>query len=120
MENTVELTPDMLVVTPIGLTKIAALKETVRVPKAHVVGASIDAGILKEKKGLRMPDTAIPGYWAGTFRKAGEETLFNIKQTSTPVVIQLKASRYTRLVIGVAQPRELVDQINNWVATKKD
>ncbi|WP_459524146.1 hypothetical protein [Leuconostoc lactis] len=41
MENTVELTPDMLVVTPIGLTKIAALKETVRVPKAHVVGASM-------------------------------------------------------------------------------
>jgi len=116
MENTVELTADMLVVTPVGITKIAALKEAVRVPKAHVVGASIDAGILKEKKGLRMPGTAIPGYWAGTFRKTGEETFFNIKQTSEPVVIQLKDERYTRLVIGVAQPRELVNQINNWVA----
>lgn len=97
MENTVELTADMLVVTPVGITKIAA-------------------GILKEKKGLRMPGTAIPGYWAGTFRKTGEETFFNIKQTSEPVVIQLKDERYTRLVIGVAQPRELVNQINNWVA----
>ncbi|MGX7042126.1 hypothetical protein [Leuconostoc holzapfelii] len=118
MENTVELTSDQLVVTPIGMTKIAALKEAVRVPKAHVVGASIDAGILKESKGLRMPGTAIPGYWAGTFRKAGEETFFNIKQTSEPVVIQLKDARYTRIVIGVAQPRELVDQINNWIATR--
>lgn len=116
MENTVELTADMLVVTPVGITKIAALKEAVRVPRAHVVGASIDAGILKEKKGLRMPGTAIPGYWAGTFHKTGEETFFNIKQTSESVVIQLKDERYTRLVIGVAQPRELVNQINNWVA----
>lgn len=39
MENTVELTADMLVVTPVGITKIAALKEAVRVPRAHVVGA---------------------------------------------------------------------------------
>lgn len=119
MENTVELTTETLIVTPVGMTKIAALKDAVRVPKAHVVGATIDAGILNESKGLRMPGTVIPGYWAGTFRKAGEATFFNIKQASEPVVIQLKDDNYARLVIGVAAPREIVNRINNWVTMDK-
>lgn len=115
MENTISMQDNTLVVTPVGLTKIAALKEKISVPLDHVVGASIDSGILNDSKGLKMPGTAVPGYWAGTFRKDGEVTFFNIKKSSLPVVIQLRDETYNRLVIGVAEPREVVQAINNLV-----
>ena len=113
MENVVNIQNEQLVIEPVGLIKIAALKERIVIPLTHVVGASIATGIINESKGFRMPGTAIPGYWAGTFRKNDEMTFFNIKHTSLPVVIQLKDEKYTRLVLGVDKPRELVTLINN-------
>ncbi|MEX0380296.1 hypothetical protein AB3K25_07290 [Leuconostoc sp. MS02] len=115
MENIINVQDNTLVVTPAGLTKIAALKEKISIPLSHIVGASIDTGILNDSKGFRSPGTAIPGYWAGTFRKDGDITFFNIKQSSLPVVIQLKDEHYNRLVIGVSEPREVVQTINNLV-----
>ncbi|MGO2722681.1 MAG: PH domain-containing protein [Lactobacillus sp.] len=113
MENKVTLTADKLVVIPQGLTKITALKTKIAVPLAHVLGASIDNGILKESKGLRLPGTAVPGYWTGSFFKDGEESFFNVKMSDQAVVIQLKDEKYTRLILGVANPTELVNAINN-------
>lgn len=77
MENTVELTADMLVVTPVGITKIAALKEAVRVPKAHVVGASIDAGI---RKGYVCPGQLFRAIGRGLFVKQAKRRFLTLNK----------------------------------------
>ena len=70
-------------------------------------------------QGFQNPGTAIPGiYYAGTFYLGGDKTFFNIKRTSKPVVIQLHDEDYDRIVIGVENPRHLVDQINNSIKHK--
>ncbi|CAH0416184.1 hypothetical protein KAR50_05580 [Periweissella fabaria] len=115
MENVVKIENQTLIVIPQGVNKLAALKDKLEFPLAQVVGASIDAGILHESKGLRAPGTALPGYWAGTFHKDGEKTFFNVKSSSQPVVIQLKNAEFARLVLGVDQPVELVRVINNHI-----
>lgn len=113
MENQVKFTAQALVVTPRGLDKLWSLKRALTIPLTHLVGATIDPGILQDFKGIRAPGAAILGqYYAGTFYLAGEKTFFNVKRGSQPVVIQLKDDDYARLVLGVANPREFVDQVN--------
>lgn len=113
MLNIVKIENHTLLVVPQGINKIAALKNKIEVPMKHVVGASIDTGILNESKGLRAPGTSLPGYWSGSFKKDGEESFFNIRRENKPVVIQLKNEKYTRLILGVDDPENVVDLINN-------
>lgn len=42
-----------------------------------------------------------------------KKAFFNIKRENKPVVIQLKNEKYTRLVLGVDKPEDIVDLINN-------
>ena len=90
MENVVNIQNEQLVIEPVGLTKIAALKERIVIPLTHVVGASIDTGIINESKGFRMPGTAIPGYWAGTFRKNDEMTFLTLNTRAYQLLFNLK------------------------------
>ncbi|MFT8936741.1 MAG: PH domain-containing protein [Liquorilactobacillus sp.] len=113
MLNIVKIQNHKLLVAPQDINKIAALKNKIEIPMQHVLGASIDTGILNDSKGLRAPGTSLPGYWAGSFKKDGEESFFNIKRENKPVVIQLKNEKYTRLVLGVDKPEDIVDLINN-------
>lgn len=61
----------------------------------------------------RVLGTSLPGYWSGSFKKDGEESFFNIRRENKPVVIQLKNEKYTRLILGVDDPENVVDLINN-------
>lgn len=113
MLNKVTIKNHPLLVVPEGINKLAALKNKIEVPIQNVVGASIDTGILNDSKGLRAPETFLPEYWTGSFKKDGEESFFNIKRENKPVVIQLKNEKYTRLILGVNNPEDVVDLINN-------
>lgn len=113
MLNKVTIENNQLLVVPQGINKLASLKNKIEVPMKNVVGASIDSGILNDSKGLRAPGTSLPGYWAGSFKKDGEESFYNITREYTPVVVQLKNEKYTRLVLGVNDPEQIVDLINN-------
>ncbi|KRL05117.1 hypothetical protein [Liquorilactobacillus oeni] len=113
MENKVQITAEKLIVVPQGINKLASLKRRLEFALINVMGASIDEGILNERKGIKAPGTAMPGYWSGTFTKNGEKTFFNIKRPNKPVVVQLKNESYSRLVLGVQNPSKLVDDINN-------
>ncbi|EJE99341.1 hypothetical protein [Liquorilactobacillus mali] len=113
MQNKVEIKNNKLLVIPQGINKLASLKERIEVSLQNVVGASIDTGILNESKGIKFPGTTLPGYWSGSFKKIGKESFFNIKRGNKPVVIQLKNEKYTRLILGVDNPENVVDLINN-------
>lgn len=68
MYNQITITPTELIVSPAGLDRLWALKGAIRVPWRHVTGIFRDQGAFEERKGLRLPGTAIPGlYYAGSF-----------------------------------------------------
>lgn len=109
MLNLIQIATDTLIVTPTGLTKIAALKQAIKVPLNHVRSISMgDPDILNEAKGLRAPGTRIPGYWAGDFVKNNQVTFFNAKQATTLNVIELEHERYQRLVLSVDDAENVI------------
>ncbi|MBW1605366.1 hypothetical protein [Lactobacillus sp. Sy-1] len=116
MENKVKINSKNLVVIPQGIDKLLSLKKSLTFQLNNVLGATIDNEILNESKGIKDGGTNISGYYAGTFIKSNRKSFFNVKKSSTAVVIELTNENYNQLVIGVDNPRELVDQINNLVA----
>ena len=113
--NTVRIEGDRLVVEPRGLDRLWALRRRIEVPLAHVAGATYDPGAHREPKGLRI-GTRLPGKTAGTFRRGGEKTFYNLGRSEQTVVIELRDEDYTRLVVDVEEPRALVSRINQVVA----
>ena len=109
----VRITGDRLVVELQGLHKLWALKSRIDVPLAHVRGATVDPGIVREPKGIRAPGLHIPGAAAiGTFRRDGEKHFWDVRGGSHAVVVQLDDESYDRLVVEVADPHAVVDEIN--------
>lgn len=113
MKNKVDIQGDKLIVAPQGLHKIWALKGQITLPLSHVRGATLDNGMLLEKRGIRLGGTAIGGYYAGTFVKAGEKVFYNANLKDQVVVITLRDEDYAYMVLGVENPRKLVDEINS-------
>ena len=110
--NTVTLTPTELIVEPQGLDKLWSLTSRIEVTLAHVRGATIDPGAVREPKGTRGPGLGLPGRWSGTFHRDGEKTFYNVRAGDEAVVIELSDEEYARFVLSVDRPRELVDAIN--------
>lgn len=109
----VTIQDDQLVVELQGLHRLWAFRREVRVPLAHVRGATADPGIVHEPKGVRAPGLHVPGAAViGTFRRDGETHFWDVRTGSQAVVIELAEERYTRLVVDVEQPRAVVDLIH--------
>ena len=107
---------DRLVMELQGLHKLWALKSRIDVPLAHVRGATVDPGIVREPKGLRAPGLHVPGAAViGTFRRDGEKHFWDVTGRAHPVVVQLVDEDYDRLIVEVADPHAVVDQVNRAV-----
>ncbi|WP_338379913.1 hypothetical protein [Fructobacillus cardui] len=113
MGNRVYIQQNQLVVEPVGLNKLTTLKTHLIFPITHVPGASLDSGILADPKGLRVGGTHTANYWGGSFHQNNETTFYNVKANEIHVVIQLQNEKYDRLVLGVKNPKQLVQSINN-------
>ena len=108
----IDIEGDTLVVNVEGFDKLLALKSRLDIPLANVRGASLDPGIVVERKGLRGPGTNVPGVIvAGTFHAEGERVFWDVRDAAKAVVIELTDERYSRLVIQVDDPRETVERI---------
>ncbi|MFF0526837.1 hypothetical protein ACFYT3_00485 [Nocardia amikacinitolerans] len=95
-----------------GLDKLWALKSSLVIPLANVRGATLDPGIIKERKGIRAPGTHVPGVvTAGTFHIDGERVFWDVRDPDKAVVIELADERYARLVVQVDNPAEVVGMI---------
>ncbi|WP_280302396.1 hypothetical protein [Nocardia neocaledoniensis] len=98
-----------LVVRIEGLDKLWALKSRLVIPLTNVRGATVDPGIVKERKGIRAPGTHLPGViTAGTFHIDGEQVFWDLRDPEKAVVVELADERYARLVIEVDNPAEVV------------
>lgn len=117
MENKILINKNYLTVIPNGIYKLLSFKVKLKIPFNHIDGATLDKNILKSNSlGFRF-GTFLPGFYrAGTFYYLNHEKLFfNVKNSSNPVVIQLHEEPFNRLVIGVDNPREVVQKINNHI-----
>lgn len=104
---------DLLTVEIQGLHQLCAFKRRMRVPLAHVRGATADPGIVTEPKGLRAPGLHVPGAAViGTFHRDGEKHFWDVRSGAHAVVIELTGETYDRLVVEVDDPRSTVDTIN--------
>lgn len=109
-----ELTEKELIVH-LGLWEaIAACRRSIRVPLAHVRGATDDEGYSWSDMGIRAPGTHLPGVIvAGTFFKKGDKQFVFVGRKTHPVVIELADERWTRMVVGVQDARATAALINS-------
>lgn len=105
--NRVRIDGHELVVEPVGLDKIWSFEREIRIPLAHVRGATVDPGAEAEPKGIRAPGLSLPGKHAGTFYRDGERTFWNTSASGSNLVIQLADEHFDRLVLTVDDPRAL-------------
>ncbi|MEO3779223.1 hypothetical protein ABGB16_20730 [Micromonospora sp. B11E3] len=105
---------DTLVIEIEGLDKLWALKSRLEIPLPNVRGATADAGVTREPKGIRAPGAHLPGViTAGTFHIDGERIFWDVRDPAKAVVIELRDERYARLIVQVADPRATVDLVEH-------
>ncbi len=112
--NTVVITEDSLLVQPHGSSRLRAPRRELQIPLSEVLGAVINPSILNEPKGIRGPGIAFFGRYSGTYVRAGERSFWNVRPGSGDdiVVITLRGDHFTRLVLSVDDPGQLVRDIN--------
>lgn len=96
-----------------GLHQLWGFTRRIRVPLAHVRGATADPGVVDEPKGLRAPGLHVPGLaTVGTFHRDGERHFWDVRHGARAIVIELDREAYDRLILEVHHPRDVVDAIN--------
>ena len=118
--NTVTLEPagepTHRVVEPRGMDTVWAFRNELRIPLGHVRGATYDAGLKREPKGLRGPGLGLPNKLAGTFHTDGTKQFWNIAGFENVLVITLEDEEFTALYLSVVDPEGLARAINAAVA----
>ena len=110
--TTVQITGDQLVVTMRGLDRFWSLRRQITVPLGHVRGATADPGMGRESAGVRSPGTYVPRViTAGTYRRDGERSFWNLRAYQEAVVIELTGEPLARLVLGVDDARATADRV---------
>jgi hypothetical protein len=114
-----ELTGRELIVHLRWWESLLALRPSVRVPLAHVRGATEDNGFRGLALGLRIPGTHVPGVIsAGTFLRDGDKQFVFIRPRLQTVVIEMTDDAWTRLIIGVRDARAEAARINAAISAR--
>lgn len=96
--------------------RLATWCGTIRVPLAHVRGATEDNGI-RNDLGMKTVGLAIPGLiHLGRFRKQGDKQFVSARPRQHLVVVELEHETWARLIIGVADARAAAQAINAAIA----
>lgn len=91
-----------------GLHKLWAFKSQITIPADHIVSVRPNKEPLSMWKGLRL-GTHIPFvFTAGTFYKNGKKTFWDVLKKANCIIVELKDSSYSQLIIEVENPEEAV------------
>ena len=97
-----------------GLSALWTFKKSLTIPLKNVVGATYDPNAVSLPKGLRSPGLHIPRIkTAGSYSLNGERHFWHVSSGKNTVVLRLRNEKYSQLVIEVANPEELVSNINS-------
>ncbi len=89
-----------------GLHKLWALKSRIVVPVQDIVAVD-GSETVPRSAGWRIAGTSMPGViTAGTFRKDGGWSFWDVAQPHAAIVLTLHGHWYSRLIIEVARPDE--------------
>ncbi len=103
-----------LVVEVQGMDKLWSLKSKLRIPLAHVRGATADPVIIDQPLGWKVAGSRIPGVIvAGTFRQDGKRVFWDVHDKARAVAIELHDETYARLVVQVDDPRTTVELVES-------
>lgn len=111
-----------LVINIEGLRKMGTLKNKLLIPLENVECAMID---LEAWKNTPKPFQKIAGidsygiYFGGTFKQNGKKIFYDLGKKDFAVVIKLKNAKYDRLIIGVDEPKKIVNLINGSLNNNK-
>lgn len=99
-----------------GWDKLWTLRSQLEIPLAHITDVRVDPETARGWwHGIRMAGTQLPGVLtAGTFYQAGEGwVFFDVHDPGRTVVLELEHEHYRRLVIEVADPAAVVEQLKS-------
>lgn len=96
-----------------GADKLWAFKSSLEIPLRHISEIRADPETARGWwHGLRMPGTNIPGVLtAGTFYQGGKRVFWDVHNPENTVVIELNDERYNELIVEVADPQRVVEEV---------
>ncbi len=110
---TVDITATEVVIRPLGLHRLWALKREVRIPRGQL--KHVQAGVAEDARArlwrsVRLPGTSVPGLiTAGSYRSEGRWTFWDVVgKGAHAVTLRTEGHRYAELVVDVAEPQATV------------
>ena len=109
----VKIENDQLVINMQGARKFLALKSTLSLPLTNIQEATTcltwkDAPrIFQKRVGANIPNT----YFGGTFWQDGDKVFYDLRKQEDAIVITLKDEDFKHVIIGVENPKETVELI---------
>lgn len=117
--NTVAICGGELIVKPRGLDKLWGFRRELRVPLAHVQGATADASVAQNPPRLRLLGLSLPGKHVGTFFRDGQHSYWNISNRKNNVVIDLTHEGFAYAVLTVKKPTATARTINDAIHSEE-
>ena len=103
----------VVVINILGIHKILALKSKIEINKKNIKNVEIAETKLHPPL-FRFPGTRIPGIIAaGTFIKSNNREFWDHIKGKKAIAIETENENYTRIVVDVKQPEEIIKLLNN-------
>ena len=103
-----------------GLHKLWSFKNTIKIPKDHIVKVHNNKAAIPLFKGWRLPGTFVPFViTAGTYYKRGTKNFWDIMKERNAIVVELKDEQYKNMYIEVENPEETLMLLNNGKTSEK-
>jgi len=103
-----------LVATLTGWERIWALKSRIDVPVSYIERVFMDPAVARKPDGFRAPGTYWPGkISAGTYRRRGSKSLWSVRNPASAVIIDLRDSEFSRLVLEVPDPAKTMAEVES-------
>lgn len=105
-----------------GWDKLWALRSRLEIPLAHIRAVRADPEPARGWwHGVKLPGTQIPGLLtAGSFYQHDGFVFYDVHDPENTVVIELDHEHYRRLVIEVASPSYVVNQLRAALARAEE
>lgn len=110
---TISIKDKEMVLAVKGMHKLWALKSEMIIPIEQVAEARLNNNEVVKPEGWRAPGAYIPGLIvAGTYRAHGDKVFWDVVNPNKSIIINLKNSEYTQLILEVENPETIVNEIN--------
>jgi hypothetical protein len=92
----------------LGVDKLLALRNRIQFSQCNIRDVRLPEEGLAPPL-IRYPGTRIPGFSAGTYLGDGRKEFWDTTFGENAVVIELENEEYTRIVVDVEHPEDVID-----------